>query len=94
MELEEYKERKVKEILALPAINAVRGAEIYEPFILRDKEEGISWNENVLRGACMLNMSLANAIWNITWKNTVKEQYWWDDMSHEDILAGKWKELI
>ena len=93
--IEEAKKRKIEEILSLPAVNAVRngGADIYEPFVTRDKETGVSWNKNVVTGACMLDSQLANSIWNILWKNTVKDQYWWDDMSHEDILAGKWKEL-
>jgi hypothetical protein len=93
-EIEAAKKRVIEEILALPAVNLIKGNELYEPFVTRSQETGVTWNVNVLTGACMLDSQLATSMWTILWKNTVKEQYWWDDLTHEEILAGKWKELI
>lgn len=96
-EITRAKERKIQEILALPAINAIRhpNGEIYENFIIRNQEDNIiTWNEDVVRGACMIDSNIGSNLWNILWKTTVKEASWWDDMSHEDIIAGKWKQLI
>jgi hypothetical protein len=89
-------ERAILEILALPAVNVLKNGDgLYEEFIVRKMpEQRIEWNEPMVRNACKINFTLRYNMWNTVWKGTVKEQYWFEDMSHEDILAGKWKELM
>jgi hypothetical protein len=93
--MKDHTEKYIQEILSFPAVNAVKGSggDIFETFVDRDKENGITWNEKVVRGACMIDPILTRNLLNKLWKSTVKEQYWFDDMSHEDIISGKWKDL-
>lgn len=91
--LDEFTEKSILEILSLPAIsvaNIYDGA--YSGFIER-KDEEVIWREDMVRDACKINPTLLYNLKNLAWKNTVREQFWFEDMSHEDILAGKWKEL-
>lgn len=90
-----YKNEVIEEILALPAVSLIRSGNTYsEDFIIRDEQKGILWNEAVVRDALNINDNLRYTIRNIVWKNTVKEQYWFSDMDHEDIIKGKWREWI
>lgn len=97
--LKEYNNKMIAEILALPAVNAVRGTDtfieqaLYQEFVKRSVEDGITWNEPVLRAACDINTNLCRDLHMRVWKHTIKEDHWFVDMSHEDILSGKWKEL-
>lgn len=87
-----FAEMAIEEILAMPAVNAVRNPDgLYEEFITRDPEKGITWNERVVKDACMINSTLRSNLWNQVWKASVKMQYWFEDMPHEDIIAGEWK---
>ena len=91
-----FTERSIKEILALPAVNILNNSQgLYEEFITRNVEKGvIEWNEEMVRNACRINDTLRYNMRNAIWRQTVKEQFWYDDMPHEDIMAGKWKELM
>src|SRR5688572_26128315 len=90
--LKEYSERLALEILALPAVNALKNSNgLYEEFVTRDRENGISWNENSIKEVCSINWILGLGIFQDTWRRTVKEQYWYDEMPHVDILQGQWK---
>ena len=87
--------RTIDAILALPAVSAARDPfERYEQFIERSMEKGVSWRENVVREAININPDISYELFNQVWKRTVKEQYWFEEMSHEDILAGKWKKWM
>jgi len=87
--------RRVDEILALPAVAfAMSGNTYAEDCIIRDLEKGIIWDETYVRNFLDIRSDMITPILNSCWKNTVKEQFWFDEMSHEDILAGKWKELM
>lgn len=101
-EVEELKRQIVKDtensinaILALPAVNALRDPHgMYESLIKRNMEKGvIEWDEEMVRNMCKIDSTFRYNLSISIWKNTVKEQYWFEDMSYEDIIAGKWKEL-
>ena len=51
------------------------------------------WDEEMVTNMCKIDSTFRYNLSNSIWKNTVKEQYWFEDMSYEDIIAGKWKEL-
>jgi len=89
--LKSHTDQVIEAILSLPAVNAVRNPDgLYEEFIIRDKELGISWNEHVVRDALPLNSTLRYNLFNQVWKASVKMQYWNEDMSYEDIIKGEW----
>lgn len=98
-EIKDHNDQMIEEILALPAVNAVRNEDnfidkaLYEEFIIRSVDTGITWNEQVLREACTLNHNLCRELHQRVWRHTVKEQHWFEDLSHEEMLSGKWKEL-
>lgn len=92
------KEETILEILAMPAVNVMSREDtlldknLYNEFVLRHKErKEIFWNEEFLRKACNLNEDLARTLHLRVWRNTVKEQYWFEDLSHEEMIAKKWK---
>jgi hypothetical protein len=88
-------EKAIAEILQFPAISAIKNLNgEYEQFVLRDEQNGITWREDMVREACMINSTLRHNLSLATWRGSVKFEHWWDDMSHEDIMAGKWKEWI
>ena len=89
-------ELQIQAILALPAVSAVLSgqADYYEQFIIRDPEKGIIWRDHMVKDTCRLNDILRHNLFLNVWRNTVKEPYWFDDMSYEDIIEGKWKQLI
>lgn len=92
--IDDYTERQIAEVLALPAVNVRNNHGLYEEFIIRDAEDGkIKWHEEMVKSACRINSTLLYNLHLSVWRNTVKEQHWFDDMSHEDILAGEWKKL-
>lgn len=88
--------RFIDQILALPAAAIVEGwlADDYELYVTRNREKGIQWREEMVREAIKINPDLMYSMWNRVWKNTVREQYWFEEISYEDILAGKWKEWV
>lgn len=89
-------QRQIEEILALPAVSLLSSGNLFaEDYIERDVEKGtIKWRERMVRDSLTINSDLRYVFHKAVWKNTVKEQHWFDEMSHEDILAGKWKEWI
>lgn len=88
-------DRSIDEILALPAQNCFTPNNLYDEFVVRNVEEKrIDWQKNMLRNACRINHTLRHNLWNVVWRNTVKSQYWYEDLPHDDILAGKWKAWI
>jgi hypothetical protein len=95
-EVRDHTERVIEEILSFPAVNILKNSYgMYEEFVIRNAEKGvIEWNEEMVRNACRINDILRYNMSIAIWKGSVKEQHWFDDMSHEDIIAGKWKELI
>jgi hypothetical protein len=88
---------KISAILAMPPYDMGIGETdfvkkvLYTNLILRDPPR---WEENMVREICTIDKDLCTRLFNETWRNTVKEEYWQEDMSYEDIIAGKWKELI
>ena len=85
----------INEILALPAISFLKSGNLFaEDYVERDIEKGIIWREQMIRDALLINDAMRYSIRNQVWKNTVKEAYWFEEMSYEDILSGKWKEWI
>lgn len=83
---------KIEEILALPAISFVKSKNTFaETFIERNREKGVVWHEVAVRNL-ISNPPMLDAVHHCTWRYTIKEAYWFEEMSHEDILAGKWKE--
>ena len=89
------KQQTIDKILALPAISFLKSGNTFaEDCIVRDLEKGIIWDETFVRNMLDIKTEMLLPIWNSVWKNTVKEQYWFDDMSYEDVMAGKWKQLI
>lgn len=94
-ELIDYTERKIAQILALPAVNVHNPDGLYEEFIIRDVDtRTIKWHEEMVKNTCRINSVLMGNLFNTVWRNTVKEQNWFIDLSHEEILAGEWKKLM
>lgn len=94
-ELSDHTERKIAQILALPAVNIRNNDGLYEEFIIRDSEKGvIRWHEEMVKNTCRINSVLMNNLFLKVWRNTVREQFWFDDLTHEQILAGEWKGLM
>ena len=88
-----YRDREIAQILALPAVSFLKSGNMFaEDYIIRDLEKGIIWNEVFTKNALSINSDMRYTVHLSVWRNTVKEQYWFEDMSHEDILSGKWKE--
>lgn len=92
-EIKEYKERRIEQILQFPAASA--SIELYGVFTNRNEQTGVTWNEPAVREACMIDQDgfLDNLRLHL-WRKTVQEKYWWDSMSHEDVMAGEWKKLM
>lgn len=96
---EKMNKERIEEILAMPAVSAVMSDDpfieqvLYEEFVKRESD-GIKWNKELLTEACTLNTELARTLHLRVWRRTVKEQHWFDEMSHEDIVAGKWRQLM
>lgn len=87
--------KTIDEILALPAVSFLRSGNMFaEDYIERNMDKGIIWREQMVRDALSINDNLRYSIRNQVWKNTVTETYWFEEMSYEDILEGKWKEWI
>lgn len=57
-------------------------------------KETVCWDENVVKSACEIDTQLSIRLFDETWKHTIPEQNWYVDMSYDDIISGKWKELI
>lgn len=95
-EISEHTENSIKAILSMPAVNALNDSNgMYSHLVKRNIEKGIiEWDEDVVANMCRIDSVFMYNLSNTLWKRTVKEQYWFEDMSHEDIIAGKWKELI
>lgn len=89
-------DRTIDEILALPAQSLLASQNGFaEDYVLRDSEQNkIVWREAMVRDALRINHNLRIAFRMLVWKHTIREQYWNESMSHEDILAGKWKDWI
>jgi hypothetical protein len=80
--LKQYEQNMIEEILAFPAVNAVRNPfGLYEEFVIRS-ESGITWHEQMVREACSINDTLRRNLHTQLWRRTVKEQFWFEDMSH------------
>ena len=86
----------IEEILSLPP-NISNNWGLYTEFLVRNVEENrIEWHEEMVRNACRVNDELRHNLHLTVWRNTVKPQYWFEQdhkLTHEDIMAGKWKEL-
>ena len=90
--LKSHTQQVIEAILAMPAVNAVRNPDgLYEEFIQRDSQTGITWNEHMVKDALPLNSVLCHNLFTQVWKATVKMQYWNEDMSYQDIINGEWK---
>lgn len=81
--------RDIDEILVFPAVSVMKEYQA-EDFVERTPHS-IEWRESVVRDALSINHTLRHNIKNTVWKNTVSPQYWFEDMSHEDIMAEKWR---
>ena len=88
---------KISAILAMPPYDMGMGQDdivnkiLFTNLILRDPPR---WEENMVREICSIDKDLCSRLFNETWRNTVSQENWEVDMSYEDIIAGKWKELI
>lgn len=89
--MKNFRKEKIKEILSLPAVSAAYYEHLRD-FVIPGEHE-YTWNKEVLENAD--NIMLYN-IRLLTWRNTVKEVYWFHEMDsdHEAIITGRWRELI
>lgn len=88
-----YKEESIAEILVMPPISCP--AHVIDTYIIRDVEQNkLRWNEELVRTNCMANSDVLYSLKMLTWKRTVSEPHWHEDMSHEDMMAGKWKIML
>lgn len=93
--IKDFANEQVDRILLLPAVNAIRNPYgLYEEFIIRDQKEGIIWDENVVREACSINHELARMLLLQVWRTTVKEMYWFEELSIEEMKNEKWREWM
>lgn len=81
-------EGRISAILSLPAVYA---PSMYDCLKNRSAEKGITWNEAAVRDSCKIDLDYARDLFNLTWKNTVKPEFWFEDISYEDISKGEWK---
>jgi hypothetical protein len=90
--IKDHTYKAIRAILSMPAVNVVRNPDdLYEEFVIRDPEKGVIWNDTMVFDACSINDILRYNMFNQVWKATVKMQYWSEDMSYDDIIAGEWK---
>lgn len=88
----EAKER-IEEILSFPAVFLILSKNTFaEDYIERHPEKGIIWREEMVRDALSVNTDLRYAFHHGIWRMAVRPEHWHNDISHEEILAGKWKE--
>lgn len=98
-EMKRYKEETILEILAMPAVNALRmdSSGRFESLVHRNEEKGvIEWNESVVRAMLDINDDLRRTVSLLLWRTTVKEEHWFDSIreDHKAMLRGDWKKLI
>lgn len=89
--IKKYREDKIEEVLAMPAVS-IGDMEQYQVLINRSAE-GITWNKNAVK-ELLLTTDHVYFLPILVWKKTVKESHWHDNVEHEDILKGKWKNLM
>lgn len=83
-----------EEILSMPAVS-ISEYENFHHLIIRDlNEKVIKWNKEALNE--ISDSYTLYRLHMLTWKNTVKEIFWFDDMreDHEAIIRGDWKSLM
>jgi hypothetical protein len=91
----ESRRRSIEEILCMPAVKFLESGNLFaEDCIIRDPEKGIIWDETYVKNFLDVRPDMIYTMANTLWKHTVKEQHWFTELTHEDMMAGKWKELM
>jgi hypothetical protein len=81
-------------ILALPAISvAGKMGGKFDNFIGRSQDQGVHWRNQMVQDACLIDDVLRYSLFQCAWKNTVQPMDWDEDLSYEDIINGKYKDL-
>lgn len=89
-----YIKETKEEILSMPAVS-VSEHETFHYLIIRDlTEKLIKWNKEAVND--ISDFYTLYRLRMLTWKNTVKDIFWFDDMreDHEAIIRGDWKSLM
>ena len=88
-EIDDFKKLKIKAILSLPAVFAPTH---FDDF--KDKSgDVISWKQDMVTDACMINDNMRNSLYLLTLKRTVQEQYWYS-LTMEDVIDGSYKSVM
>lgn len=97
-DIRKYHMEKIDEVLAMPAINAVAKSDpfldstLYNEFVTRSPE-GVKWDEQMVRNTLSIDSQLTDNLHRRVWRYTVPEQYWFEELSHEEMIEGsKWRE--
>lgn len=92
----DYKKSTINAILAMPAVSFRQSGNMFaNDYTKIDTEKGeIVWDENVVRNALDINDDMRYVVFNATWKNTVAERHWFTELTHDEIIEGKWQELM
>lgn len=92
-----WKELRIKQLLLLSAavIARIPNADRYQEFVTRDPEKGVLWNETVIRNYCdVVGMYECYLLFMLTWKAAMKVEYWFEDLTLEEMEQGKHLEWI
>lgn len=86
-----YRESKLKALMALPAVGAVKS----HPHLIKRGEgrEAMGWNLDTIGQVCS-DLNVLYDVYNLTWRRVINPLYWDIDMSFEDVANGGYKQYL
>lgn len=98
-QLKSYNEEKIDEILQFPAVySALPSDDFIQAHLFSEiisKEEGdVKWDNTILREICSIDREFTSKLHTRLWQHHIKPEYQKEELTHEDMMAGKWKSWI
>ena len=91
-------QQTIDEIIEFPAIYAaypeddMLKAHLFNEII--NSEDGVKWDIPILKEICMIDRDFALLLRSRLWKQYIKPENIFKELTHEEFMEGKWKELI
>lgn len=68
---------------------------IFDPMIIRDVPNNkVIWDSEKLKTFVLSNPEQSRELWLQLWRRMVPEQYWFEDLTHQEFMEKKWKDWI